>query len=184
MMTQRQNHSTEREKMSKSHLEQIAKLHEQRQKMESEYNAQVRQLLHGAIEEKEKEVAEAREKVKEAEKALEQLESDLDALREEAGLGARRGARRTGRRPSGKLRKSRVSIETKREAVAELLQKLPRGVEFSQLKAALLDIKLPDSNSNIFATADFNSSLKFGERYLPQGWTIVGERRNAKVQRG
>jgi plasmid stabilization system protein ParE len=170
--------------MSKSHLEQLAKLQEQRQKLESEYNAQVRQLLHGAIEEKEKEVAEARERVKEAEKVLDHLESELDSLREEAGLGSRRGVRRSGRRPSGKVRKSRVTVEAKREAVADILQRFQRGVEFSQLKAALLDIKLPDSTSNIFATADFNSSLKFGERYLPEGWTIVGERRNARVQKG
>ncbi len=169
--------------MSKSHLEQIAKLREQRQKLESEYDAQVRQLLHGAIEEKEKEVSEARDRVKDAEKVLDQLESELDSLREQAGLGARRGPRRSGRRSSGKLRKSRVPIEAKREAVADILQRFPRGVEFSQLKAALLDIKLPDSNSTIFATADFNSSLKFGERYLPEGWAIVGERRNARVQR-
>ncbi len=166
-----------------SHLEQLAKLQEEKQKRESEYQSQVRHLLHGAIEEKEKEVAEAREKVKEAQKGLDNLEEELDALRFEAGLTPRRGGRRGGRRLSSKPRKARVSIETKKEQVEDILKKFPRGVGFSQLKAALLDIRLPDTNSAVFATADFNSSSKFGERYLPEGWSIVGERRNAKVQK-
>jgi len=37
-----------------SHLEELARLQEQKRKMESEYESQVCHLLHGAIEEKEK----------------------------------------------------------------------------------------------------------------------------------
>ena len=109
----------------------------------------------------------------------------MDQLRIEAGMSPRRssGRRPGARRSSGKPRKARVSIETKREQVAKLLNDYPRGVEFSQLKAALLDIKAPGSDSPIFANADFNSSSKFGERYLPSGWVVAGERRNARVQR-
>lgn len=169
-----------------SHLEELARLQEQKKKMESEYESQVRHLLHGAIEEKEKEVNAARERVRDAQKELDRVEEEMDQLRLEAGMSPRRAVgRRPGgvRRSSGKPRKARVSIETKREQVAKLLTDYPRGVEFSQLKAALLDIKAPDSNSPIFASADFNSSSKFGERYLPDGWTVAGERRNARVQR-
>lgn len=153
-------------------LEKVEKLMAEQEKQAAEKEQQIKALLQEAISEKE---AEYREALAAADVVL----KELDGLREKAGLKPLkvRAARKAGR-------KQRVSVEVKRQHVAELLKgKFPRGgVSFANFKAALKDLKL-DSGSPVFAPTDMNSAVKFGQILLPEGWKIVGERRDAKISR-
>ena len=153
-------------------LEKVERLKAEQEKLAAEKDQQIKALLTEAIAEKDVEYREAMA-------AADAILKELDALREEAGLkpvGGRRG-RKAGR-------KQRVSVEVKKQYVAELLKgKFPRGgVSFANFKAALKDLKL-DSGSPVFAPTDMNSAVKFGQVLLPEGWKIVGERRDAKISR-
>jgi hypothetical protein len=143
------------------------------EKLMAEQEQQIKALLEEAIAEKEAEY-------KEAVQAAEAVLAELNALRAKANkkpLGAKVANRKAGR-------KQRVSLETKRQYVADLLKgKFPRGgVSFANFKTALLDLKL-ESGSPVFAPTDVNSAVKFGKVLLPEGWKIVGERRDAKISR-
>lgn len=158
---------------SGSALEKVEKLMAEQEKLQAEKEQQIKALLEEAIAEKESEYKAALE-------AAEAVLADLNALRVKANkkpLGAKTGGRKSGR-------KQRVSVETKRQYVADLLKgKFPRGgVSFANFKAALLDLKL-DSGSPVFAPTDVNSAVKFGKVLLPEGWKVVGERRDAKISR-
>lgn len=155
-------------------LEKVERLMAEQEKLQAEKEQQIRAVLHEAITEKD---AEYREAVAAADALL----KELDMLREKAGMRPMSGKTRAGRK-SG--RKQRVSVEVKKQYVAELLKgKFPRGgVSFANFKAALKDLKL-DTGSPVFAPTDMNSAVKFGQVLLPEGWKIVGERRDAKISR-
>ena len=159
---------------SGSALEKVEKLMAEQEKIQAEKEQQIKALLEEAIAEKETEYKAALE-------AAEAVLADLNALRVKANKKPL-GAKGSGSRKSG--RKQRVSVETKRQYVADLLKgKFPRGgVSFANFKAALLDLKL-DSGSPVFAPTDVNSAVKFGKVLLPEGWKVVGERRDAKISR-
>jgi hypothetical protein len=147
-----------------------------KEELEAAIAAEERAKQAEVIEAKKAAVAAAREAVKAAKAKLAKAEKDLAAA---SGKPARKPARKGA--SSG--RKPRVSADVKKARVAELLKKVGRSVTFSELRAALLDEKL-ESGAPVFSGPDFASSSKFGAAYLPSGWKVQGERRNAKVVKG
>lgn len=169
----------------KSLQDKLKQIENMKAEAQAQYEEEKKQVLLQAIESKKADVAKATEAVKKAQVDLDRIEKELHGLLVEAGLarGARKGRRvkkgAKGGRKKG--RKARVSRETKKQYVKEALGKFPKGAAYSEFRDYLLTLTDPSTGGSIFATTDFNSSAKFGAEYLPRGWKVKGERRNAMV---
>ncbi|MDK2973205.1 MAG: hypothetical protein PWP23_2960 [Candidatus Sumerlaeota bacterium] len=164
----------------------LAKLDEEKNKALAQIEAQRKELLEKGIEAKKAAIAKAQEAAAKSQANLAKLEQELQDMLVEAGIAKpKTGKAGKGRKSAGKSgRKPRVSVETKKAAVSAELKNTESGTPFSELREKLLKVTDPASGGPIFATTDFNSASKFGARYLPRGWKIKGERKNAIVAKG
>jgi len=78
----------------------------------------------------------------------------------------------------GRGRKPRVSLDVKKQAVADVLAKNPNGILWKNLKSAL-----NKSAKGVFSAADFNSATTFASKLLPAGYKIEGQRRAATIKK-
>jgi hypothetical protein len=165
-------------KASASVKELIASVRNEQAAIAAEAEKRSREKLHTVIEAKKSEHAAAQAKANEAQKAADAIESDLNQLLAAAGL-----ARRKGGKKGSSGRKPRVTADRKLSEVESALKKVGKGIEFSKLRSSLLSITDSVLGGPIFAGTDFNSAKVFGKKLLPSGWHIVGERKNARVER-
>jgi len=169
---------TGRAKTSASVKDLIATVRAEQAAIAAEAHQRGREKLQAVIDAKKTELAAAQAKANEAQKAADAVASDLDQLLAAAGLarlGRKKGAA-SGRKP-------RVSVERKRAEVEKALGKLGKGVEFAKLRESLLAITDAEIGGAIFSVPDFNSAKGFGKKLLPKGWRVVGERKEARVER-
>ncbi|MGF1573601.1 MAG: hypothetical protein ACFCU1_11085 [Sumerlaeia bacterium] len=138
-----------------------------------------KQLLKDAVDAKKEEIKAAKLELKEVAKKISTLEKDLYNIQIESG--EKRPKTRRTRTASGAPRKPRVSVVTKKAEVEKELGKHSKGLTYRDLKEALLKIIDPASGFPFFTAPDFASSKVFAKKYLPKGWKIAGERRNAEV---
>lgn len=103
------------------------------------------------------------------------------AAKPAAKKGAKKGAKKAAKGKPG--RKPRVDTQTKIKHAEEVLKGHSKGVAFSQLRKALQGRKLADGTP-VYSSLDLASSKQFGKKYLPKGYKVVGERRDAKVVKG
>ncbi|MEQ8819537.1 MAG: hypothetical protein RLY93_04785 [Sumerlaeia bacterium] len=150
----------------------VAEIESQQKELEN----RKKELLKGMIDEKEAEVREAREAVRAAQAQLAAKEKEMLDFKVEAGVISPAQAKsKVVRRSSGKARKKRTDVGTKKEYLVGLLEKQSgKGpMPWSNLKAVLKD-------SGIFSQADFNSAKTFADKYLPEGWKLEGTRFDAQ----
>lgn len=138
-----------------------------------------KQLLKDAVEAKKADIKAAKLELKEVAKKITTLENELFAIQVESGE-KRAKARRT-RTASGAPRKPRVNVATKKAQVEAELAKHSKGLTYRDLKEALLKVMDSSTGFPFFTAPDFASSKVFAKKYLPKGWKVAGERRNAEV---
>jgi len=141
-------------------------------KAKREAEEALKSKVREVIQLKKDEVNKAKAEVREAQKVLARLENELIALQRRAGMKSKV--------TSSGNRKPRVSNDTKREQVAKVLEDHPK-IQFSKLKVVLLDLVDPETEHPYFSQPDFASSKVFAQKYLPQGFKVEGERRDAVV---
>ncbi|MDX1971968.1 MAG: hypothetical protein SFY68_05485 [Candidatus Sumerlaeia bacterium] len=160
----------------------VAKQLEAIQKAELEsqqkFAEQKKQLLKEVLDAKREEIRAAKAALREAENKVYYLEQELEQLLVSSG---EKKAKVKTRKSSGAPRKPRVSVEEKKKQVEKLLSTHTSKISFNSLKAALLDLKDPETGFSYFAVPDFASSKVFASKYLPKGWKMTGERRNAEL---
>lgn len=166
-------------KASASVKELIASVRNEQAALAAEAEKRSREKLQAVIDAKKAELAAAQAKANEAQKAADAVASDLDQLLAAAGM-ARKG-RKGKKGASG--RKPRVTVDRKLAEVESALKKVGKGIDFSKLRATLLDIHDAELGGPVFAGTDFNSAKVFGKKLLPSGWHVVGERKTARIER-
>jgi len=165
-------------KLSASVKELIANMKSEQAAIQAEAERRSREKLQAVIDAKKAELAGAQSKARDAQKVADGIAKELDQLLSAAGIG---GRRRGGRGASG--RKPRVTMDRKIDAVAEALKKVGKGIEFAKLRDQLLALTDAERGGPIFARTDFNSAKIFGKKMLSKEWTVVGERKTARVER-
>lgn len=137
-------------------------------------------LLKAAVDSKKEAIKAAKLELKEVQKRIVTLSKELLNIQIESG---EKRPTKTGkaRKASGAARKPRVSVQVKKSQVEAELGKHAKGLSYRALKDALLLVMDPATGFPFFTAPDFASSKVFAKKYLPKGWKVAGERRNAEV---